>query len=435
MKLGQAIRSDSALRYLTDGLQFQSSATRTVLLAREMMTSAAEIEISHERSAAFIGRDTSALRSALGPLKNVSLTIDRLRGGVVLGDVEFFELKELAAVTRAVKVETAFAPLFPLPDLAFVAELLDPDRTGVPSFYVYDSYDAELASLRRRYASTGDQETLQRSIELENEVRKRLSARLQPAAEKLESALDQLFRIDIALAVAIQTVAEKAVLPSISSDRTTRFKGLVNAEVRDALRSRGGEFQPIEISLSECPTVIVGSNMGGKSVTLRSLVAAQRAFQFGLAVTAEEAEMEIMDDIVSVADSVASDGLSAFGTEITLIDSALRTVARGGRAMVLVDEPARTTNPVEGAALTEAFVELCRSPKARVVVATHYNLTDVQCRRLRVKGYADGRMDYRLEQTSAENVPHEALAVAERLGVSADWIENAKKRIEKNATK
>lgn len=66
--------------------------------------------------------------------------------------MELFEIKNLAHL--AGKARTALAELgldgvLPMPDLDEVFAMLDPDRTGVVNFYIYDSYDPRLSPLRR----------------------------------------------------------------------------------------------------------------------------------------------------------------------------------------------------------------------------------------------------------------------------------------------
>ena len=109
------------------------------------------------------------------------------------------------------------------------------------------------------------------------------------------------------------------------------------------------------------------------------------------------------------------------------INEIVESIRRGDNLLALLDEPARATNPIEGTALVEGLVEVIGKSKGGTVVATHYNIKNDNIKRYRVAGLKDGRMDYRLIETESGDVPHEAVAIAEQLGVNKEWIESTKK--------
>ena len=59
-------------------------------------------------------------------------------------------------------------------------------------------------------------------------------------------------------------------------------------------------------------------------------------------------------------------------------------------------------------------------------MTTHYDIepTDAHC--LRVKGFDTGTMNYELVEVQDGEVPHEALNIAESLGINSEWIETAR---------
>ena len=97
--------------------------------------------------------------------------------------------------------------------------------------------------------------------------------------------------------------------------------------------------------------------------------------------------------------------------------------------VALVDEPARTTNPVEGTALVEGLLDVLGQIKGGFVLTTHYNILNGNVKRYRVKGLRDNIMDYTLEVTHCGDVPHEAVAIAESLGIDPQWIECTKRNL------
>ena len=122
-------------------------------------------------------------------------------------------------------------------------------------------------------------------------------------------------------------------------------------------------------------------------------------------------------------------GLSSFSAEMQRIDRMIAAVNQGGRVLALVDEPARSTNPVEGSALVEALLEmLSGKSNLALLLTTHYTVAHSgQCWRVQglVPGTQGRKMDYRLVKTSSHEVPHEALNIARELGIDAQWLEMA----------
>ena len=100
--------------------------------------------------------------------------------------------------------------------------------------------------------------------------------------------------------------------------------------------------------------------------------------------------------------------------------------SRSERLLALIDEPARTTNPTEGTALVSALVKVLRGDNVSLVMTTHYDIEPTDARCLRVKGFENGTMNYSLVEVQDGEVPHEALNIAESLGIDAEWISEAR---------
>ena len=73
-----------------------------------------------------------------------------------------------------------------------------------------------------------------------------------------------------------------------------------------------------------------------------------------------------------------------------------------------------------------ALVKVLRGDTVSLVMTTHYDIepTDAHC--LRVKGFENGTMNYELVEVQDGEVPHEALNIAESLGIDAEWIAEAR---------
>ena len=136
-------------------------------------------------------------------------------------------------------------------------------------------------------------------------------------------------------------------------------------------------------------------------------------------------------------------GLSSYASEITKI-SAIIDTCRTHEMLVLIDEPARTTNPVEGKALVQAIIQILDNLGSTSLVTTHYGQLGVHCRRLRVKGFVEDLsampltprninlfIDYSLQEDTTDEVPHEALRIASILACDAELLDRAIANINK----
>ncbi|MEG1885766.1 MAG: hypothetical protein RR182_05710 [Alistipes sp.] len=447
MLFREIIDSPCGIRYMADALQLRSAVGRRLLLQSPMLDRAEQISCAYAKLREFhdklilsglaTRRSTARMIGIkLQGLKDCEATLQQLTAGVDGDEVCFFEIKSLVLLCTQVQplLTQAGITSVALPDLCTVRRLLDPDNTGIASFYVYDSYDEELGRLRRQIRSgSGDKETLLRaSREIEQQICHTLTESLRPYLTQLKEALSALAEVDLLLAKAMQLNELNLIFPAISTDGETTYRGLFHPEIRAALEVTGKNYQSVDVTYGQLPVTVIGANMGGKTVLLRSLALSQYLFQFGFGIPATAATIRPVRQLfLRIGDATAEQsGLSSFASEITEIGKILATVREQSRVLVLLDEPARTTNPVEGTALVSALVNLIGHSGAACVITTHYNLLHAQSRRLKVRGLSDKGMDYTLTEVADGEVPHEALAVGRMLGVDAAWIDGAQQLLD-----
>ena len=427
---------------MVDGLELQSGSSRRFLLDSQMITSSGELVAAYDllgRYRDFVDQSDrvtlDTLRFRLQGLKDIHTTIFNLSGGAVLDDIELFEIKHLALlsieVARLLK-ENAMDDAARIPDLEEVVRILDPDGLKIGTFYIYDSYSPELKKVRERIRreSEDSDELLLEAEKLEDDVRAELSKALRPFAQDLQLTQTALTLVDINVAKADQMIRLGLCFPTISLSGTTRFQGLFHPQVKDALSANGKEYQPVTLSYGKRPTLITGANMGGKTVVLKTLTLCQYLFQFAFGIPAETAEIDLKDRVIFCIgdDQSIERGLSSFAAEMKHIDTVIKASREDERLLALIDEPARTTNPVEGAALVTALLSvLTKALNASLVLTTHYDIEPGDALCLRVKGFENGQMNYDLVTVENGEVPHEALNIAGALGIDAEWITEARR--------
>lgn len=444
----------AGLRYIFDSLEILSAPGKKMLREFPVLTDATEInraldEVDSTRravSALENGKAVTALRHVLMNVNDIHSTIKRLYDGAVLDDIELFELKtmamqslEVARLNRETGITAA-----DIPDVTSAVEILDPENTKAPYFYIYNAYSPELAEVRERLKSADPDsseaaELFAEASRIEETVRTRLSASLRPMADSLRRALTGMGKTDLLIAKALLADSMGLSRPEVCNEGDISYEGLFNPQVADALGSKRKVFQPVDIAAGSGVTLITGANMGGKSVVLKTLALAQAMMQTGMYVPAARARAIPVDEIItSIGDSQSElTGLSSFAAEMLAIDRAVRREAGSDRLLILIDEPARTTNPEEGRAIVRAILSYFSSAKAVTVVTSHYSgLTAT--RHLRVRGLSENTsgtlhkpsdiaelMDYSLIPAKEGEVPREALRIATMLGVSQQVLDLA----------
>ena len=255
-------------------------------------------------------------------------------------------------------------------------------------------------------------------------ILRELSAAVGSCAGQLAVLVDAVAEIDLALACG-------SLSRSWRGTHVTVGPGVVLRGARHPLLEPATAV-PIDLDLGDLRAVVIsGPNTGGKTVALKTLGLAALLHQCGLRPPAEEAELPVFDAVLAVIgdeQSIAM-SLSTFSGHIRNLVAILD--GAGDRSLVLLDEVAAGTDPVEGAALAKALLaRLAR--QARLTVATsHY--AELKEWASSTEGVANAATGfdpdteeplYRVALGRA-GTSH-ALRIAERLGLPTDLVREAR---------
>jgi DNA mismatch repair ATPase MutS len=437
--------------YLLDKLDLKSSLSRRYLYSQKFTANAQQLQCEFdktEQTISFLNNEKnskifSAIEHKLSQILDVGGSLNNLENSIILSDIELFEIKKFSIITNDIKQIIQSLHLVDLTDLSAVTDILDPEKTRIATFYIYDNYSAELTELRRLVKSEKSnyaQELYQKISEIEDEIRKQLTDKLQIYTQNLKTALSEIAYLDILIAKSKQAINGHFCKPVIST-KTTLYKGLFNPQLQNLLNAEHRKYQPVDICFGQYPTLITGINMGGKTVLLKTLALAQYLCQFGFYVPASYAEIALVDKIMICIDDEQNhlQGLSSFAAEMKNVNTILLEIGTDRRLLVLIDELARTTNPAEGSAIVNAMLDMLSERKVCSFITTHYDKIQSDCRRLRVRGLTDNEIkdvkniesyiDYSLVEETETNVPHEAIRIAEMLGVNSELIKRAKEKL------
>lgn len=440
MQFRDLIKSFPHLRYVYDEMNFCTFAGRERMLSSLFITDVYDLESENERVSAYLGRDFKAVKALLSHLRDVKGTLARLGKCALLTEVELFELKYFAFYVNKLSECSEVN----VSSLGEVFSILDPDRSGVVNFYIYDSYNPELTELRAKISRTDDdslREGLFTALAREEEkVRIELSDKLFSYIDILTACYNAVAEIDMYIAKSELVKKWGLVRPMLSAEyKGNSYKAIFNPY----LMSLVSDYQSIDVNLIPAPSLITGANMSGKTMLLKTVALAQYMVQFGLYAPASEAHVCLVHDVfLSVGDAQReSEGLSSYAAEILNVSALVEATEINNRYLVLIDELARTTSPREGAAIVDATLSILAERGVMSLISTHFSALESKVRKLRVVGFSEGKSDKRVtkhnisqfidyslyEVAEGEHIEcSEAIRIAEILGVNEKLINKTK---------
>lgn len=180
-------------------------------------------------------------------------------------------------------------------------------------------------------------------------------------------------QFDLSLARARMAKAHGLQRP-VLTDGEIRVEGGRFVPCEEMCQAMGTPYTPLDVAIDASVTVIFGSNMGGKTVVLKSFAFLQLCAQSGLFVPAARFETRLFRNFHYLGEGCTREdtqGLSGFGFEIQQLNRAWGTFQEP--TLALFDEFARTTNSHEAEAIISAVIEAMAGNRAVVALfSTHF---------------------------------------------------------------
>ncbi|MBQ7569084.1 hypothetical protein IJT17_09840 [bacterium] len=218
--------------------------------------------------------------------------------------------------------------------------------------------------------------------------------------------------------------------------------------------SLGTAYVPLDWRLDRQQAVLFGSNMGGKTIALKTLAFLQLCVQTGLYVPAKHLQTCLFKHFHYIGEGrrdTPQQGLSGFGYEMSQFCQAYACFDEP--TLVLFDEFARTTNSREAEALISAILaDMAEKTSVRAVFSSHFHgiQRQPQTAFFKMRGlrrdtaleeqakqetpeqrlmHISALIDYRIQPDPQRLESSDALAIAALLGVPAAITEFAKKQL------
>jgi DNA mismatch repair protein MutS2 len=258
-------------------------------------------------------------------------------------------------------------------------------------------------------------------------ILRELSALVGGRADALETLVDATAAVDVALASGAVSRRWRGAPVRIAGE--VRLLGARHPLLEPA------SAVPIDLDLHGVRVLVVsGPNTGGKTVALKTLGLAALLHQAGLRPPAELAELPVFDRVLAdIGDQQSIEmSLSTFSGHLRNIIAVLE--AATDESLVLLDELAAGTDPVEGSALAQALLARLALQARLTAVTTHYP---------ELKEWASASEGVANAATGFDPETHaplyrialgrpgtsHALQIAERLGLDGRVVEDARSRV------
>lgn len=272
-------------------------------------------------------------------------------------------------------------------------------------------------------------ELVNEQMEIERILRN-FSEIIRGSADNITWSYEIIVDMDMIFAKGQLAREYKAVRPTLNGD------GLIH--IRDGRHPLIDQHKVVPVSLSlekdEKLFLITGPNTGGKTVTLKLVGLFTLMAMSGLYIPAKQADLSIFDGVYSdIGDEQSIEqSLSTFSSHIRNTICILDVIT--DKSLVLFDELGAGTDPGEGAALAVSIAQHLIKVGCKSFVTSHFN--DLKEFALVTEGVVAASMEFNAETfcptyklVMGAIGSSNALAIAKKLGLSDEIIDNAKSKI------
>lgn len=313
---------------------------------------------------------------------------------------------------------------------------------------------------------------LEEELKIQKEVMNSIGEKIIKKRNLLEDYIKQVEKLDIYLTKARLALKYKMIKPELTSasEQTITIKDGCFLPLVEKTEQLNTTYSPLNVEFDTRVNVINGSNMGGKTILLKTIGFLQLLTQLGFYVPAQSFKTTVFKKIFYIGnlDNNPVEGLSSFGLEINALVECFKEESgdnvktqdlaslQNTNTLYLLDEFARTTNSLEAKALLQAVLqEFSQRTNSTSFVSTHF----VELNRQDAIGYYHMKgldyeeylkyykkdlnyslherivlinrfMRYEVEKTEEMVHSYDALKIADTLGLDKSITDNAKKYLE-----
>jgi DNA mismatch repair protein MutS2 len=268
-----------------------------------------------------------------------------------------------------------------------------------------------------------------------------LSGRIGECFKEIQEIVQGLALFDLTLACAKYAFSLKAVQPILLSFPDS--KNEIPDPILRLIKARHPLLDkktavPIDITLEHGThtLVITGPNTGGKTISLKTAGLLVLMAQSGLHIPAQSgSQLCVFRDVFAdIGDEQSIEqSLSTFSGHVTNIVRVLKKASRN--TLVLLDELGAGTDPQEGSALARAILTFLMRRQTPCLIATHY--PELKAFAHSAEGVLNASVEFDARSLKPTyrlliGIPghSNALAIAKRLGISDEIVQDARNMID-----
>ncbi len=212
---------------------------------------------------------------------------------------------------------------------------------------------------------------------IENEIeeeKKRICQALTNLVSKssntILSNLETMTRIDVALTKARWATHNDGCIPTFYTKDSRLYFENARHPLIDSKKVVANTY---ELKSNQYCLMISGPNMGGKTVTLKTIGLFVALSHAGFPVMCHHAHLPFFESMwFDIGDNQSiENNLSTFSSHISKVSQICEHANQ--HTFVLLDELGNGTDPLEGASLAIAVIEFLIQKQTKVITSTHYN--------------------------------------------------------------
>ncbi|MGV8946455.1 MAG: MutS-related protein [Lutibacter sp.] len=364
-------------------------------------------------------------------------------------DKALTEIKKerLHQILEELKLDFRFRDFIVVPENvvnSFNTELVFKEVYDKTSLLVKPILPKEFFEIHKEKESLLEEEHL-----LEQNALKIISEKILAEKELLKNYINKIEFLDTLFAKARLAIRYQMTKPVL--DKKGENIEIINGQylpLANKCVEMGTVYTPLNAKFDTKTIVITGSNMGGKTILLKTIGFMQVLTQMGFWVPAKKFKSLVFKNISYIGEDLSEkvEGLSSFGFEIYNLTKAIKDL--DSNTLLLIDEFAKTTNSIEAKAIIGAMLKsFSQKEKVSSFVSTHfmelpefdkvsfykmkgldysayqkyYNKEKQYSLRERIK-LINTFMQYEIIKTSSKDRTYDAIKIADILGLNDEII-------------
>lgn len=293
---------------------------------------------------------------------------------------------------------------------------------------------------------------------LEQKVLQKISQKILNEKALIKSYIQKIKLLDTIFAKSRLAIKYKMTKPVLTKKKTINIINGLYLPLIVKCKKYKTNYTPLNVEFDTKTVVITGSNMGGKTIFLKTIGFLQVLSQMGFWVPAQKFKTSVFESLNYIGENLSEkvEGLSSFGFEIYSLTKTIKKFEQ--KSLVLIDEFAKTTNSIEAKAIIAAMLKsFSKKETVCSFLSTHFmelpEFKNVSFYKMKGLNYSEYKkyydkerhyslseriklinsfMQYEVIKTSNKEHTYDAIKIADTLGLDKEIINYTKQYLEEN---